>query len=84
MIIKSILSNEQVAIFKATDITTSADRGDEFVVVELDAADPYQFYKNQVIVQFLNELAGSNRHTDWREIDRMVERINSSEFHIIS
>ena len=83
MIINSILTNDQVAIFKATDVNTSADRSDKFIVVSLDEVEPDQRYKKQVIAHFLNEMAITNRHTDWREIDRMVEKLNSSEFHII-
>ena len=83
MKIKLLNETHNQITFKLTDINTSADKDDELLVINFDK-DPVKNYRKKLIADTLSMYATNNRHTDWREIDRLIENLMNIKIHWIS
>jgi hypothetical protein len=83
MKIKLLNETHNQITFELTDINTSADKDNELLVINFDK-DPVKNYRKKLIADTLSMYANNNRHTDWREIDRLIEKLMNIKIHWIS
>lgn len=83
MKIKLLNETHNQITFELTDINTSADKDNELLVINFDK-DPVKNYRKKLIADTLSMYANNNRHTDWREIDRLIEKLMTVKIHWIS
>lgn len=84
MKIKLFSESHNQITFELTDINTSAERDNELLVINLDDKDPVGNYRKKLIADTLSMYATNNKHTDWREIDRLIEKLMTIKIHWIS
>lgn len=83
MKIKLLNETHNQITFELTDINTSADKDNELLVINFDK-DPVKNYRKKLIADTLSMYVTNNRHTDWREIDRLIEKLMTIKIHWIS
>lgn len=84
MKIKLLNETRNQIVFELTDINTSANKDNELLVINLDDKDPVKNYRKKLIADTLSMYATNNRHTDWRELDRLIEKMMNIKIHWIS
>lgn len=84
MKIKLFSETRNQIVFELTDINTSVNKDNELLVINLDDKDPVKNYRKKLIADTLNMYATNNKHTDWRELDRLIEKMMNIKIHWIS
>lgn len=74
--------NERVA-FEVINDQTTAFRGRQFIVVNLNEKDPELLFKKELLVRYLVRVSDSDRAIDWRELDNEIAGIMNARIHSI-
>lgn len=70
-------------VFEVFGDTNTAHEGKQFIVVNMDEANPELRLKKALIAHFLGGLALRDQSTDWRIIDMEIAGIMDARIHSI-
>lgn len=78
-----LCQNDTRLVFECLENTNSAHQGREFIIVNLDATDPIERLKQELIADYLCFTSESRECVDWRELDNEIARIKNAKYHMV-
>lgn len=78
-----LCQNDTRLVFEVLGNINSAHQGREFIVVNLDATDPIEHLKQELVADYLCFTSEARECVDWRELDNEITRIKSAKYHLI-
>lgn len=74
---------EKSIVFEVIGDETSAHKGRQFLIVNLDVTSVELKFKKGLVGELLMQYATSGRNVDWRELDIQIAAIMNAKVHTI-